>query len=53
MDKKLYTKKETANLIGVSPQTLWNWEQRGLIDKPKKIGKRVYYNQDAIDKIIK
>ncbi|MCM1989503.1 MerR family transcriptional regulator [Oceanirhabdus seepicola] len=37
-----YNRKQTAAIIGTSPEVLRNWERRGLIKVPQKSNKRVY-----------
>jgi len=39
---KTYNRKQTAAIIGTSPEVLRNWERRGLIKVPQKANKRVY-----------
>jgi len=39
---KTYNRKQTATIIGTSPEVLRNWERRGLIKVPQKSNKRVY-----------
>lgn len=39
---KTYNRKQTAVIIGTSPEVLRNWERRGLIKVPQKSSKRAY-----------
>jgi DNA-binding transcriptional MerR regulator len=39
---KTYNRKQTAAIIGASPEVLRNWERRGLIKVPQKASKREY-----------
>lgn len=39
-------RKETAELIGVTPEVLRNWERNGLIKVPRESGKRIYGNYE-------
>lgn len=39
---KTYTRKQTATIIGTSPEVLRNWERRGLIKVPQISNKRAY-----------
>jgi len=39
--EKLLKAKEVCNLLGISPQTLWRWRNRGLI-KPEKYGDNIF-----------
>ena len=52
-EKKLLTIKKTAELLGVNPDTLRNWEKEGKI-KPLRIGTRQdrKYRPEDIEKII-
>ncbi len=48
-----YTRKEVIELFEICPQTLSNWNRRGII-KPLKMGeRRVYYRRSDIDEYIK
>lgn len=46
-EKEIYTKKETAELLGVSDTTLYLWNKQGVL-KHNKIGNRVYYPKDVV-----
>lgn len=49
MRKKLYTEKQIAKLLGVSPITVQRWEHQGKI--PYKIIKnKVFFDKDEITK---
>lgn len=48
--KKVLTRKETAELIGVNVRTLDNWQKKGRIAHIK-IGRSVFYTADAINKL--
>lgn len=37
-----YNRKQTADIIGTSPEVLRNWERRGLITVPQKSNRRAY-----------
>ncbi len=52
-DKKLLTIKKAAELLGVNPDTLRNWEKEGKI-KPLRVGARQdrKYRPEDIEKII-
>ena len=46
-EKPFLTRKETAELLGVSLATLHLWEKAGIL-KPKRIGRRVLYTMEAV-----
>lgn len=39
----LLTRNEVADLLDISMPTLNQWEKEGVIPKPKRLGKRVYW----------
>ena len=45
------TRKEAAELIGVSLVTIYNWTKAGVIN-PYKIGSRVRFKKSDIEKIL-
>ena len=49
-DVKL-TEAETALQLGVSKPTLWRWGKAGILT-PVKAGRKVYYWQSDIDKLL-
>lgn len=56
--KDLIPRKEVMKILGVSSSTLWRWSQNGPENLRGylpyvKIGNTVYYEQAAIDHIIK
>lgn len=52
MKPKYYNRKEVCRLIDVSEPTLRRYDLNGKL-KPKRIGGRVLYDVDAIDKAVK
>jgi hypothetical protein len=40
-----------AKMIGVSPRTLWNYEQRGILPPAKKINKRKFWDPNVRPKL--
>lgn len=46
-EKEVYTRKETAELLGVSETTLYLWNKQGVL-MHNKIGNRVYYPKDVV-----
>ncbi|MCD4664286.1 MAG: helix-turn-helix domain-containing protein [Bacteroidales bacterium] len=49
----LYTRKETADMLGVSLQTLNEWNKKGIIQKHRIGDKPVRYKKEDIEKAIK
>lgn len=49
-EERLIPRKEVAKILGVTLQTLYNWECNGML-VPVKIGRNVYYEHSAIDKM--
>jgi len=56
-DKKLFSIKETAAILGVSERSVWSITKRKNNPQGKliscKIGCRVLYSQESIDRFIK
>jgi len=46
---KILTRDETKELLQISNGTLFNWERKGIL-KPTRIGRRVYYSEESIEK---
>lgn len=42
IDKKEYSKKEAAELLGVTPETIRNWERNGLLARKEPYARRLY-----------
>ncbi len=49
-DKAVYTTKEAAEYLGVSPSTIYRLEKRGLLSPTKKSGGRRRFNQKELEK---
>jgi predicted site-specific integrase-resolvase len=47
MQKEILTKKETEELLSISPQTCRNWVKDGTL-KPYGLGRRVYFKYSEI-----
>ena len=45
----LATSSRVALIIGITRQTLMNWEERGLIPKPTTRGKHRLYTENQVD----
>lgn len=52
METKIYTRIETAKKFKVTAATLRNWERNGCIEAPSRIGRRVYFTEDQINRIL-
>lgn len=48
-EKDFLTSKEVQQILSVSPTTLYNWKKEGKL-VPSKIGHRVYYSKNEIEK---
>ena len=48
---KRYTREETAEKIGISTVTLWEWVKSGKISSVK-VGKRQYFTEEEINRIL-
>lgn len=54
MTKKLISRKQAAQQLGVSTRTLMNYEKRGLIQKMSVLpGSRVRYHEETIKNLFK
>ncbi len=55
MEKKFYSAKEVAKLLGISKQTLIRYEQKGVFPQPKRNALNGWreYTQEEIDKLAK
>jgi len=49
-DEREYTKKEAAELLGVTPETIRNWERNGLLAQKAAYSRRLY-RQDEIGRM--
>lgn len=45
-----YSKKQAADLVGVTPESIRNWERNGLLGQTKPYQKR-YYSQSALERM--
>ena len=48
----LLTRDEVASMLDVSMPTLNQWEKDGVIPKPKRLGKRVYWLRQSFIKFL-
>lgn len=44
-ESPLLTREEAAKILDISLPTLNQWEKDGIIPKPKRLGKRVYFHR--------
>ena len=50
--KRLITQKDAAELLGISPKTLWLWTNGGLIPYIKLPGTRIKYDLFDLEQLI-
>lgn len=51
MTDRLMTRRETADLLGISPAMLWKLARSGRLE-PTRIGRRVLYAPDVLRRFI-
>jgi site-specific DNA-methyltransferase (adenine-specific) len=52
-DKAMYTTKEVANYLGVSPATIYRMEKRGLLSSTKTSGGQRHFSQKSLEKCLR
>jgi len=52
-DKAIYTTKEAADYLGISPSTIYRMEKRGLLSPTKTSGGRRRFSQKNLEKCLK
>lgn len=50
---KLLTVEEVADRLGLSRQTLWNWHQLGKGPPVRKVGGRLRYDEQLLERWVK
>ena len=50
--KRLLTTKEAAEYLGISPKTLWEWTERGIIPRVEIPGTKSKYDLDDLINLI-
>lgn len=50
-ERPTLTRKETAKMLGVSLQTLWEWSKSGYLT-PVKIGTKVMYRPTDVEELL-
>lgn len=45
-DEREYSKKEAADLLGVTPETIRNWERNGLLPRKPPYSRRIYRSDE-------
>ena len=50
--KRLITQKEAAEYLGISPKTLWEWTERGILPKVEIPGTKSKYDLNDLEKLI-
>lgn len=48
---KLISREEAAQRLKVDISTLWRWDKVGYLPVASRIGKHVYYSEEAIQRI--
>ena len=51
--KRLITQKEAAQYLGISPKTLWQWTEKGIIPRVEIPGTKSKYDLNDIENLIK
>ena len=53
MEKKFYSTKEVAKILGISKQTLIRYEQKGIFPKPRRNALNGWreYTKEEIDRL--
>lgn len=51
MKKKLFTRTEVAEIFGVHPLTVRDWQKNGLLPSAFYVGRRPRYSLDDIEKV--
>lgn len=52
--KKVYlTTDQVMQKLKVTRMTLHRWTHKGLIPKPAKIGNRLFWDEDALESVLK
>jgi predicted DNA-binding transcriptional regulator AlpA len=51
--KKFYGAKEIVENLGISRKTLDNWVESGDFPPPIKIGRRIFWQKEVVDKYLK
>jgi len=52
-DKAIYTTKEAADYLGISPSTIYRMEKRGLLSPTKTPGGRRRFSQENLEECLK
>ena len=50
--KRLITQKEAAEYLGISPKTLWEWTERGVVPRVEIPGTKSKYDLNDLDNLI-
>ncbi len=48
----IYTRREFSKKFNVSLGTLRNWEKKGIIPHPIRLGRRAYFTEKHLNEII-
>jgi len=52
-DPKLLSREEVMELFGITAPTIREWSKKGILPKPIRRGRRVYFLKDEIYKVLK
>ena len=50
--KRLITQKEAAEYLGITPKTLWDWTEKGIIPRVEIPGRKTKYDLNDVEKLI-
>ncbi len=50
--KRLITQKDAAEYLGISPKTLWEWTERGVVPRVEIPGTKSKYDLNDLDNLI-
>jgi predicted DNA-binding transcriptional regulator AlpA len=46
--KRMLSRRDVADMFGVSPETVGEWVRRGLLPSPLRIGRKLFWTPEAI-----
>lgn len=49
---KFASARDVANFYGIGVSTLWRWLKQGLIPEPIRIGRRTFWEMEALEQHI-
>jgi predicted DNA-binding transcriptional regulator AlpA len=51
-ESKVFSREDVMKRFGISETTLWRWENEYHYIKSKRIGNRIYFSEDDVNKLI-